>query len=193
MESAAENMTTLHPLTEFYRESGVAAPRVEPIDGSTIPEPYRRLLVHRNDMTPTLEEFCGKKIHLRLLGKHVVGDALYRRVILEANGGKTPVEFGAIKIHLARYPDEPRRLIVEAYRPLGTILNQFNIRHTSRPSCFFRVIPDTAIADAFGIRGELPTLYGRHNIIYDPSERTLAEVVEILPLFERGAFKERPS
>jgi chorismate-pyruvate lyase len=190
MAPTPDRMTTLHPLTEFYRESGVAAPRVEPIEGSLMPEPYRRLLVHRNDMTPTLEGFCGKKIHLRLLEKHTIGDAMYRRVILEANGSSTPVEFGAIKIDLARFPEEPRALIVEAYRPLGTILHDYGIRHSSRPTCFFRVVPDKTICEAFGMAAA-PTLYGRHNVIYDASERTLAEVVEILPLFEEGKFKEK--
>lgn len=182
MSPLTGNLTTLHPLTEFYRVSGQAPPRVEPIDGEAMPQPYRRLLVHVNDMTPTLEEFCGKKIHLQLIERYVTDDAMYREVVLIANGTGKRMEFGAIKIHLPRFDDEPRRLILKCHRPLGTILHQFAIEHHSKPSCFFRMTPDPATAAALGLH-DSPILYGRHNTIYDTAERTLAEVVEILPPF----------
>lgn len=182
MSPMTDNLTTLHPLTEFYRISGRVAPRVEPIEGGQVPEPYRQLLVHHNDMTPTLEAFCGMMIHLRLLERYITEDALYRQVVLIANGDGTPMEFGAIKIHLPRFDPEPRRLILECHRPLGTILHQFKIAHHSKPSCYFRIQPDPSIAAALGL-GDSPALYGRHNTIYDAADRTLAEVVEILPPF----------
>ena len=58
-----------HPLDEFYARSGLPLPPLEQVDGETVPEPYKTLLVHRNDMTPTLEDFHGRSVHLRVLGR----------------------------------------------------------------------------------------------------------------------------
>ena len=42
-----------HPLDEFYANAGRALPKIEAVDGIAVPEPYRQLLVHDGDMTPT--------------------------------------------------------------------------------------------------------------------------------------------
>ena len=44
--------------------AGMTLPRIERIDSESVPEPYKSLLVHSQDMTPTLEEFHGDTIHL---------------------------------------------------------------------------------------------------------------------------------
>ena len=47
-------------------------------------------------------------------------------------------------------------------------------------SAFFAVEPESVISDAFALK-DRPTLYGRHNVIYNQAGKPLAEVVEILP------------
>lgn len=183
VETRIANM--LYPLTDFYASVGAQVPRITVMDGSEMSQPYRRLLVHNNDMTPTLEAYCGQAIHLKPLRVRVTDEALYRQVLLVVNGAEWPIEFGAIRIDLPRFEEEPRRLIVEGYRPLGTILHQHAIQHRSKPSAFFAVEADAVIADAFGIEPSV-TLYGRHNTIYNPKGGTLAEVVEILPPLEKS-------
>lgn len=193
MTSPAPHTIPLHPLSEFYPPGGPEAPRVEPIDGASMPQPQRRLLVHLNDMTPTLEEYCRRPIHLRLLERRVSDEALCRRVVLVAGEQERPIEFGAIRIRLDCFADGPRREILENYRPLGTILHQHHIDHYSKPTRFFRLAPDTAIVEAMGLRGPAPVLYGRQNVLYDRQHRPLAEVVEILPPLERGGSPETRS
>jgi len=182
----------LHPLTDFYRSAGARAPAVEQIGGETMPQPYRRLLVHDNDMTPTLEAYCGNRIHLRRLDWREAEDALYRQVVLVVNGEQRPIEFGAIKIHLHRFEDEPRQLILEGHRPLGRILHEYAIPHYSRPTGFFRIGSDPVIEEAFGMAGSR-TLYGRHNVLRDTDDRPLAEVVEILPPLPEDGTAENGS
>jgi len=46
-----------HPLDEFYARAGLPMPSLQELTGKEVPEPYRSLLVHENDMTPTLEQF----------------------------------------------------------------------------------------------------------------------------------------
>ena len=60
------------PLLDFYQRGGVAPPELLPIDGADMPEPYRKLLVHADDMTPTLEHFHGQRIHLRMVNREAV-------------------------------------------------------------------------------------------------------------------------
>jgi chorismate-pyruvate lyase len=170
----------LYPLSEFYEESGQSLPAVQRLDPGAMPDPYRRLLVHERDMTPTLEAAYGESIHLRVLHHSIRDDVFSRQVLLVLNGGEPAVEFGAIKIHLGRFPEEARRLILERRKPLGAILHQERMEHTSRPIAYFQVTCDTAIGEALGI-GAGQALYGRQNGIFDARGEVLAQVVEILP------------
>ena len=179
----------LYPLADFYRSAGADAPEIEAIDGEAMPQPYRRLLVHERDMTPTLEAYFGLETHLKKLQWHETADALFRQVLLMVDGERRragscrsehPVEFGAIKIHLNRFGDAPRRRILEGRVPLGRILHDGGIAHYSRPDGFFRFTSDPVVREAFGLRDD-PTLYGRHNVLRNADHKPLAEVVEILP------------
>src|SRR6266536_1864297 len=83
-----------HPLDEFYQEMGLALPPLQQVDREAVPRPYRQLLVHHDDMTPTLEKYYGRDIHLRLLGRRRKGDAYFREVVLLLDGTDQSVEFG---------------------------------------------------------------------------------------------------
>ena len=173
-------MDSLHPLSEFYQESGLPLPQVRQVAPHEIPEIYRRLLVHERDMTPTLEAAYRQSIRLRTLKYVLRGDVVSRQVLLVLEDDDTAVEFGAIKIHLGPFPEEARRLVVERKKPLGTILRLGGIVHECRPRGYFEVTVDPLIAEALDVeRGSL--LYGRQNVIWDSSGRALAEVLEILP------------
>jgi chorismate-pyruvate lyase len=173
-------MRLLYPLDEFYARAGLSLPAVEPVEGTEVPEPCRRLLVHDSDMTPTLEAFHGARIHLRVLGWRIEGDDYARQVLLLLNGSERAVEYGAIVIHLAHFPSAAREEILEGERPLGTILHDHRIQHQSRPVAFIRVGPDGEIARELGLQ-ESRTLYGRRNVIRDAAGNELANIVEILP------------
>src|SRR5437899_6770711 len=84
-----------HPLDDFYKLAGQTLPPLVAVDGEAVPEPYKRLLVHQNDMTPTLEGFYQRRLHLQVLGRRRQGDNYYREVILLLDGTNQPVEFGA--------------------------------------------------------------------------------------------------
>src|SRR5689334_5146854 len=90
-----------HPLDEFYARAGLKLPKIDRIADQDLPQPYRSLLSHEKDMTPTLEKHHGAEIHLRVLGRERRGDFYFREVVLELDGSNTPVEFGAIKMSLA--------------------------------------------------------------------------------------------
>jgi len=149
-----------------------------------MPEPYRSLLVHESDMTPTLEKFHGADIHLRILGRDQRGDFYFREVVLQLDGTDQPVEFGANKVSLALFTPRARQLILGEHLPLGTILKTCDIGHTTVAKAFFRVEADELISRALGLR-EPALLYGRRANILDPQKRPLSEIVEILPPSKR--------
>ena len=172
------------PLEDLFHKARIRRPIFEIITGADVPEPYKGLLVHKGDMTPTLEQYYGDTIHLRVLKKELDGDTYSRQVVLLLDGSEKPVEYGAIRIDLALFPPRGRELILQGRRPLGTILGDLELPHRSRPRAFFRLRPDKTICEAFELpgNGKRPlALYGRRNALLDGAGRFLAEIVEILP------------
>jgi chorismate-pyruvate lyase len=169
-----------YPLDDFYAQQGLVLPPIEAVEGKDVPEPYRSLLVHADDMTPTLEKFHGDKIHIRVLRRQLRGDFYFREVVLVLDADERPVEFGAIKMNLALFAPAARKLILEEREPLGHILRDCAVAHSSRPKAYLRVESDELINRALNLTGR-HTLYGRRNTHFDPQGRALAEIVEILP------------
>ena len=169
-----------HPLDEFYARSGLALPPLEQIEGEAVPEPYKTLLVHDRDMTSTLEGFHGAGVHLRLLSRAETNQDYFREVLLLLDGTEKPVEFGAIQIHLARFPDRTRLEILQECYPLGHVLKEHNIPFLSCPQAFLRIASDKLINGLLHLQGA-HVLYGRRNTLLNPAGESLAEIVEILP------------
>ena len=170
----------LAPLRGLYAAAGRPLPNWCGVAGVEMPEPYRSLLVHERDMTRTLEQFHRGRIHLRVLSSQRDGDAYWRESALELDGTHRVVEYGAIQIFLARFPEPWRSQILGERLPLGGILNASGLAYTSRPSAYFRCQPDAFIRAALRFTGS-PVLYGRQNTLSGSDGLPLAEIVEILP------------
>jgi chorismate-pyruvate lyase len=183
--TSAISATLGHPLDEFYAATGLPLPPLQAVEAEEVPQPYKQLLVHNDDMTPTLERFHGCDLHLRILGRRRRGNEYFREVVLLADGTEEPVEFGAIKINLNRLNEATQQHILEERRPLGHILLEDGIPHSSRPKAFLRVASDRFINEALRLSGA-NVLYGRRNTLYDPDGCPLAEIVEILPPSKGG-------
>lgn len=169
-----------YPLSDFYSRAKLPLPRIETIPAEAVPEPYRALLVHHNDMTPTLEDFHKSRIHLEILRSDRRGGYYFREVVLRLDHDEAPVEFGANKIHLGGFPEEAQELILLEQVPLGRILKDCGVQHRTEAKSFLRVEPDELIARAVEAEPPVP-LYGRKAIITDLQGRPLSEIVEILP------------
>jgi len=171
----------LFPLSEFYARTSLALPRIEAIAGSTMPEPYRSLLVHNNDMTPTLERFHAGEIYIHALSSEQRDGSYFREVVLHRASDDQPVEFGANCINLGLFSPEARWMILQEKVPLGRILKDHQIGHSTRTLGFFHIEPDELIAEALQLAAPV-SLYGRQAMLCDSQERPLSQVVEILPL-----------
>ena len=166
-------------LQRFYEPAGLAAPVLEELKGTEVPQPYRALLVHSSDMTSTLASFYGETPRLRVLTRERRNGSYKREVVLWVTEGARPIEYGVIRIYLDRLPPAARQLVLQEERPLGDILNGEAIAYLSWPQAFFRLKSDARAGAALGLRHP-GFLYGRRNVLLDGSRHLLAEVIEVL-------------
>jgi chorismate-pyruvate lyase len=167
------------PLNYFYERSGLVLPEFRVLSGGEVPQPFHRLLVHGNDMTPTLEEYYGEEIELRVLGRRRRGQEYWREVVLLLRGSGRPVEFGANRVLLDRFPELAREAILAEGTPLGHIMRDYGVEHTCRPNAFLGMEADALMGATLQLRGRAE-VYGRHNRLYGMDGLLLSEVVEIL-------------
>jgi len=176
----AEALNWLLPFHFFYEKSGIPLPDFRFMPGEEVPYPYRSLLVHSNDMTPTLAAFHHSKLYLEV-HEHESSDAfVIRLVTLHAAASDVPVEFGAIAIQLSSLPAEMQAQVVAGKKPLGALLGEFGVEHYGSPAAYFSVPADERIAKALNQQaGEV--FYGRCNQLLDREGIVFADIVEILP------------
>ncbi len=167
------------PLDYFYARAGLALPEFRVLTGAEVPPPFQQLLVHVNDMTPTLEEFYGDAIELRVLGRRRRGQEYWREVVLLLRGSGQPVEFGANRVLLDRFPAAARQAILDEGTPLGHIMRDYGVAHTCQPNAFFGMRADALMGATLQLRVQAE-VYGRHNRLYGLDGLLLSEVVEIL-------------
>ncbi len=177
--TATPSTDLLYPLTRFCADGGHALPTCEVIDGATMPEPYRGLLVHHGDMTSRLESFHGGAIVIEVLHCEHTAEAYRREVVLRVESSGLPVEYGAIEINLAAFSGEVRQLILEQHLPLGGLLNRFKVDYRSEPKAFIRLGADPVMQRVFGTQ-EAREFFGRSNVLIGAGGETLARIVEVL-------------
>jgi hypothetical protein len=166
-------------LERFYARLNLPLPAMARLPDQEVPEPYRRLLVHSKDMTPTLEAFYHEPMCIAVLSREREGEAYLREVVLKPAAAARPVEYGVIRICLDHLPAAARQRVLEEARPLGNILQTETVPHLSWPQAFFRVEADSHMTRVLRLRRP-GTLYGRRNILLDGSRRLLADVLEVL-------------
>jgi chorismate-pyruvate lyase len=174
------SVNLFYPMNEFYGGLGVPLPHVVQVQGAEMPDPFRTLLVHNRDMTPTLTEAYKREMKLRILNRFIDHTVFSRLIVLEVEGSGKVAVFAAIKIYLDLFDPESKRIILEGKKPFGSILHDQGIVHSSRPQAYIQVNSDETINQALGLTGQ-HVLYGRRSALLNSSETPLAQVLEILP------------
>lgn len=176
----AEALNWLMPFHYFYEKAGKSLPDFRFMAGEEVPYPYRSLLVHSNDMTPTLAAFHHSKLYLEVHEDEASEAFVMRLVTLHAAASDVPVEYGAIAIQLGSFPEEMKAQIIAGSKPLGALLGEFGVEHYGSPAAYFSVPADERIAASLNqTPGEI--LFGRCNQLLDRDGIVFADIVEILP------------
>lgn len=180
---AASTATVTAPPEDPQHDLETAFPALilRKLPGFLVPEPYRSLLVHDQDMTSTLERFHGEALFLELLSSDSGPRLLRRNVLLVGEASGRPRELGSITIHLHRFSLPPTEEILAGRKPLGAILGDHHIPYTSRPEDFLELESTPEMLAALRRPGEGEVLYGRRNRLSTPEGDLLADVLEILP------------
>jgi chorismate-pyruvate lyase len=171
-------------LARFYARAGLELAPVRRLRGAEVPEPYRRLLVHSRDMTPTLEAYHGRKLIITVLSREREEEFYLREVLLRPAPEAAPVEYGVIRISLGHLPAGAQAAVLAEERPFGDILQAEAIGHLSWPQAFFAIAADGHLGRVLGARRPA-RLYGRRNVLVDGARRLLAEAIEVLPPAEQ--------
>jgi hypothetical protein len=180
MPEVDRDRDALHPLGACCRRFGDPIPEVKNLPATDVPEPYQTLLVHDDDMTPTLERIYGKPVYLNVLRQWGDNEVLGREVVIEAVQPGMVVVYGTIEICLQHFPGPAVTLILEGVRPLGGILEDFSISHSSHASQFFQASCTCRVEKIFPCPvGTI--LFGRKNQLRDAMGNVLADVVEMVP------------
>ena len=145
---------------------------------SWIPEPYRAMLVHHVHMTVTVEKQYQQSVTIEVLASRRVGDSYGRETLLQLQGTRQTVQFGAVRFDLTCCSEKVRHAILEEKTPLGRILIDNNILRRIEPTAFLQITPGPKLAGWFGLsRPEI--CYGRLGVIFCDDRPTVA-VLEIL-------------
>lgn len=182
-EMVIENQRIPYPLNIFYDQGTEEGPDFEELTSIEMPEPQRSLLCHTNDMTPTLEKYFAETAHLYLLDRKSVDGFLFRHIAL-VDKDDNPMEVGAIKINIAKFPPQAQKLINESFIPMGTIYKMFSIQHINKPESYYRVKSDETINKLFKLN-EPTILYCRVNRQVNTNDDLLSLALEILPPVSR--------
>lgn len=169
----------LFPLDLAYARAGLTPPSARVIRVTAVPQPYRSLLDHQDDMTQTLERHHGGRVHVRTLLVDEDGPWYLRRVLLSRAASGIPVELGAIRLDLDRFPVRLRRAIRKADVPLGRLLREEGLDFQSAPRSFLAVRPNTEMLGVFWMPAPR-TLYGRQTVLLLDGQPA-GHIVEILP------------
>ncbi|MBA4029946.1 MAG: hypothetical protein C0478_03485 [Planctomyces sp.] len=121
---ALDALTAKFPSPTPFFQKAVHLPQ------SLTPEPYAGLLVHNEHMTVAMENFHHASVNVEVLGRHLEGEILYRKIILRSNETNAVVQFGLVRFDLRTVSSEVREEIMAERTPLGRILINHNLlRH----------------------------------------------------------------
>jgi hypothetical protein len=120
----------LKKLTSLFPEGDALFERAEHIASALTPEPYKRLLVHEQHMTVTMEEFHYVSVMVRVLDRKLDGNVYSRKIVLERADNRRVVQFGIVRFDLGVVLPAVRDEILSEQTPLGRILINYNVlRH----------------------------------------------------------------
>src|SRR5579863_9180158 len=89
----------------------------EHVPSATLPEPYRRMLVHNHHMTVTMESYHGCPVQVRIMDRRQDGDFYNRKIVLLKSNSETVVQFGLVRFDLSYVTQGVRDEILAGEKP----------------------------------------------------------------------------
>lgn len=159
-------------------DPNVARLGAEQVSPDEMPETYRRLLVHTEHMTTTLNEFHGRPVTLDVLKDHLEGDDYRREIVLHLQDTGRVVELGIVRLDLGVTDAEVRTEILARKTPLGDILVRHRVLRRIDPKWYLRFSGESPILEYFQ-EDQPEEVFGRVGIIYF-HEKPAVELLEVV-------------
>ncbi len=165
MDRTQRTSPDLHSLIDLFYESADELGQFEEVAGESLPEVYRRLLMHDEHMTVTVEKHHGCPVDVKVLSTHVTDSHYSRKILLARQTDGRVVQYGIVRLNLDYLGEDVRREIEAQDTPLGRILIEHNILRTVKLLSLWKITPGDDLLKLFDL--QTPQIcYGRTALIY---------------------------
>jgi len=168
----------LAELCEGFFEAGHEPTAFNSVEPESMPDAFRRLLVHEDHMTTQLEAYHGRPVELGVLEYRHEGDLYTRKILLTLEGTDHVVEFGIMRLDLRQIPESVGKQIIDRSAPLGAILIEHDLLRRIEPKWFLRFPGPQPQKEYFAEQDGAP-VYGRIGMIHCNHEPAI-ELLEIV-------------
>jgi chorismate-pyruvate lyase len=166
-------------LLDLFPSEDLKLEDCEVIRPEEMPEMHKRLLVHRNHMTVTMERHHQSRVRLVVLDRRVEPQDYSRKIILTAGPGEDVVLAGVMRFHMSHCKETVRERVLEEKTPVGLVLMEHCALRRIEPKEYLRVRCNPALRELFRAKGRHEFTYGRTAVILCHSRPTV-DLVEIL-------------
>jgi hypothetical protein len=123
-------LAELKSLTAPFSGTSQLFEMVEHVPSSTVPEPYKSLLVHEHHMTVTMEQHHNCTVDVEVLAELLEGESYAREIILRNHATRQVVQYGLIRFDFQYVTKSVKDQILAKQTPLGRVLILHNVlRH----------------------------------------------------------------
>lgn len=133
---------------------------VEVVAASSVPEPYKSLLAHRQHMTAMMEKFHGIPVNVRVLARRNDDRVYSREIVLTRQDTGVVVQFAFAQFHLNTVSESVRKQILSEQVPLGRVLVNHKVNCEIELDALFKFTIGTGLSELFGAQVNQVT-YGR--------------------------------
>ena len=132
-EPHATTESSFTELTDWFHYANLLpgeqlAVAVERVPQASLPEPYRRLLVHNQHMTGMMERFYKSSVDVRVLARRIDRSVYSRKIILATQNTGAVVQFAFMQLQLDAVSEAVRSEILSEQVPLGRVLVNHGLR-----------------------------------------------------------------
>lgn len=155
----------LHTLVDLFYESMVDLGTFEEVDAASMPDVFRKLLVHDEHMTVTVEAHHNSPVDVEVLRTRATETHYSRKIRLARRSDGQVVQFGIVRLNLDYLGPDARQEIESQQTPLGRILIEHNILRTVKLLSLWKITPSEDLCNLFSLQNPA-TCYGRTALIY---------------------------
>ena len=167
----------LEALTGLFPNEPPLIEEAEHVPSALTPDPYKKMLVHDQHMTVTMEAYHGASVDVKILDRSEDEAVYSREILLLKHGTDQVVQFGIVRFNMTYVTEAVRQDILEGRIPLGRILIEHNVLRHIDLGAILKIVPGKRLQEYFRCPpGQV--IYGRLATIFC-NKRPAVDLLEI--------------